>query len=226
MTRLDYIYILFLVYYIGLGFVSPELDMFTFGKLSAWGALFALCCFTCALCGLVVAILWSFSSWKNHPLTKDLVKYGTPWRGVASQINLEFRQLEKFSSIMGGTSVYVTNSWIMKCTTYKIYIAQQTDSHLSVVKTEEFDYVHDTNQHGAQYLHIMVSSIAPREQTFQMHLNSIEYNDLKDRLSAPLRNARHIVIHQTLGDRFLEAFKRQVASNGRVEIPSIGNNVC
>ena len=212
------------MYYVGLGIISPELELFTFGKLSPWGSLFALFCFASTFGGILLSLVWSYSSWKYHPLTKDLLKYGSPWRGVAAQINLEFRRLEKFSSITGGTSIYVTDSWIVKCTTYKVYIAQHTDSHLSVVKSEQFDYVHDTNQ-GAQYLYIMVSSIAPHEQTFYMHLNSMEYNDLKDRLNAPIRNARNIVIHQTLGDRFLEAFKQQVASNGRIEIPHIGNTV-
>lgn len=120
--------------------------------------------------------------------------------------------------------MYVTNSWIIKCAAYKINIAQQTDSHLSILKSEEFDLSHDNNQ-GTQYLQIKVSSIPPNETSFNLNLNSIEYSDLKDRLSAPIRNARNVVIHQTISDRFINEFKLQVSRNGSVEIPSLISQV-
>lgn len=211
------------VYYIGLTVVSPELQLLKFTQLSSFALLFALCCFGAALCGLALGLLWTYSKYNYHPLVNDLKKYGTPWRGVAAQINLEFRRLEKYSSITGGTSIYVTDSWILKCTAYKVYIAQQTGSHLSILKSEEFQYSHDTNQ-AAQYIHLSVSSIAPHEQTFTLHLNALEYSELKDRLNAPIRNVRSVVIQQTISDRFLEAFKQQVSHNGTIEIPQIGQN--
>lgn len=204
--------------------MSPRYDLFSLTKLSAWSAALCIICFGSFLCGVLLSVYWSSSNWKYHPLTRDLLKYGSPWRGVASQINLEFRRIEKFSSVTGGTSTYVTDSWIMKCSTYRIYIAQQTDSHLSVVKSEEFLYNQDTNQ-SAQFLQIKVMTIPPHEQSFYLNLNSLEYNDLKDRVSAPIRTARDVVIHQTLSDRFLATFKEQVEVNGIVEIPNLGNNV-
>ena len=51
---------------------------------------------------------------------------------VAGQINIEFRRVDKFTAVSGGSGVYVTDSWIIKSTTYTIHIAQQTDSHLSL----------------------------------------------------------------------------------------------
>lgn len=214
----------FVVYYLGLAIVAPQYDLFSFTKLSPWTTVLALVCFGWFLCGVLLSVYWSLLNWKYHPLTKDLLKYGSPWRGVAAQINLEFRRIEKFSSVTGGTSTYVTDSWIIKCSTYRIYIAQQTDSHLSVVKSEEFLYNQETNQ-SAQFLQIKVMTIPPHEQSFYLNLNSLEYSDLKDRVSAPIRTARDVVIHQTLSDRFLATFKQQVEDNGRVEIPSLGNNV-
>ena len=186
--------------------------------------LLALFCFGSFIVGMLLSLFWRFSNWRFHPLAKDLLRYGSPWRGVASQINLEYRRIEKFSSVTGGTSVYVTDSWIVKCSTYRVYIAQQTDSHLSVVKSEEFLYNQDTNQ-SAQFLKINVSTIPPHKQTFGLNLNSLEYNDLKDRLSAPIRTVQNVVVHQTLSDRFLETFKQQVEINGSVEIPSLAINV-
>ncbi len=55
---------------------------------------------------------------------------------VAAQINLEFRRVEKFSAVTGGSGVYVTDSWIIKTNSYTVSIAQQTDSHLSIAGNE------------------------------------------------------------------------------------------
>jgi len=207
------------VYYIGLGILSPKLVLFRISQLSNFGIVLTLVCLGSFVGGILISLLWKMDNWKYHPLTKDLSIYGNPWRDVAASVNLEFRRLEKFSSICGGTSIYVTDSWIVKCSTYKVYVVQQTDSHLSVVQSEEFLYNQETRQ-SAQFLKIKVMTIPPNEQTFFINLNSIEYNDLKDRLSAPIRKAQDLVIHQTLSDRFLEAFKEQINFNGRVEIPN------
>ena len=51
---------------------------------------------------------------------------------VAGQINIEFRRVDKFTAVSGGSGLYVTDSWIIKSTTYRIHVAQQTDSHLSI----------------------------------------------------------------------------------------------
>jgi len=154
---------------------------------------------------------------------RTLVGYGSPWQDVAAQINMEFRSLEKFSSVLGGTSIYVTDSWIIKCTTYKVHIAQQTDSHLSIVNSENFAYNHDTNQ-SAQFLQLRVSSIPPHDCMFDLNVNAVEYKDMKDRLNAPILNVRNVVINQSLSDRFLNAFREQVATNGFLETNQLGNS--
>jgi len=210
------------LYYVGLGISSPNLKLLYIHNLSGLGLLFALICIGSSTAGLLIAASWKISNWQYHPLTRDLLKYGSPWRAVASTINLEYRRMEKFSSITGGTSIYVTDSWIIKCSTYKIYIAQQTDSHLSVVQSEEYLYNQETNQ-SAQFLKIKVMTIPPNEQSFFLNLNSLEYTDLKDRISSPLRLARDVIVHQTLSERFLEAFKLQVSTNGAPEV--MPNNV-
>lgn len=50
-------------------------------------------------------------------------------------------------------------------------------------------------------------------------LNSLEYRDLKEKLSGPIRNARNIVIKQSLSDQFLEAFHEQVNLNHDFRLP-------
>ena len=192
-------------------------QLFYVNELSPLKFLLASACVGSFICGALLCVLWTVSNWKYHPLSKDLLKYGSPWRSVASSINLEYRRLEKFSSIIGGTSIYVTDSWIIKCSTYKVYVAQQTEAHLSVVQSEDFLYNQDTNQ-SAQFLTITVMTIPPHEQKFYLNLNSLEYSDLKDRLSSPIRQARDVIIHQSLSHRFLQAFQEQVLQNGTPDV--------
>lgn len=58
---------------------------------------------------------------------------------------------------------------------------------------------------------------------FSFRLNSLEYRDLKDKLQTPIRNARNIVIRQSLSDQFLETFREQVDINQVFRLP--GNMV-
>ena len=48
----------------------------------------------------------------------------------------------------------------------------------------------------------------------------MEYSDLKDKLQTPIRTARDVVIRQSLSDRFLDAFRRQVESNPAYHKPA------
>ena len=148
----------------------------------------------------------------NHPFAKLLNKHGFPWRAVASSVNIEFRRITKFSSIIGGTSIYITDSWIIKCSTYKVDIAHQPDVHLSIIHAEDHDISHESNV-AVQFLNIKVSSITPGTIPFVIRLNSTDYGDLREKLQAPIRNARNVVIHQSLSDKFIEAFKEQVSQN-------------
>ena len=52
-----------------------------------------------------------------------------------------------------------------------------------------------------------------------IRLNSLQYGQLRDKLLAPIRTARNVVIHQSLSDRFTAAFTEQVEMNGTYELP-------
>ena len=144
-----------------------------------------------------------------------LAKHGGPWRTVASSVNIEFRRITKFSSIIGGTSVYITDSWIIKCSAYRVDIAHQPDVHVHIINTEEHDIYnlsHETTV-SVQFLNIQVNSINSAVKPFIIRLNSHDYGDLREKLQAPIRNARNVLIHQSLSDRFVEAFRYQVEQN-------------
>ena len=52
-----------------------------------------------------------------------------------------------------------------------------------------------------------------------IRLNALQYGELKEKLHAPLREARGIIVQQTLGDMFIDAFKKQVEKNGVYNLP-------
>lgn len=170
-----------------------------------------------------LTIFWSFYR-SRHPFAKLLLKHGSPWRAVASSVNIEFRRITKFSSIIGGTSLYITDSWIIKCSAYKVDIAHQPDVHLSIIHAEDHDISHESSV-AVQFLNIGVASITAGVKPFVIRLNSSDYGDLREKLQAPVRNARNVVIHQSLSDKFIEAFKEQVSQNESYQLLE-GDEVC
>lgn len=99
------------------------------------------------LLGLTVVLYWFHQDWQNHPLKVQLAKTGQPWRlaitevvvnlimvalsrSVASSINLEFRDVNKFISELGGSTVVVTDSWIIQCNLRSVDIIHQRDAVL------------------------------------------------------------------------------------------------
>ncbi|KAK3727035.1 hypothetical protein QZH41_012556 [Actinostola sp. cb2023] len=213
-------------YYIGLGLVSlyneydNGLHILDPGRAGLAVTCFLLLCVGVAGCGFSVARYWSWNNWGNHPFCKVLSKHGGPWRAVASSLNIEFRRITKFSSIIGGTRLYITDSWIVKSTTYSVHLAHKPDVHLTIIATEDHDFSHESNM-AVQFLNIQVASINPAVKPFIIRLLSTDYGELREKIHAPIRNARNIIIHQSLTDRFLEAFRQQVEQNEKYFIQEI-----
>lgn len=112
----------------------------------------------------------------------------------------------------------------MKCSAYKIDIAHQPDVHLSIIHAEDHDISHESSV-AVQFLNIRVASITPGVKPFVIRLNSTDYGDLREKLQAPIRNAKNVVIHQSLSDKFIEAFKEQVSQNETYQLLE-GEEVC
>ncbi|WAR22491.1 TM129-like protein [Mya arenaria] len=146
----------------------------------------------------LVVLYWSQNKWDNHPIARQLDNLKEPesnWRAVASSVNVEFRRIDKFTSgPPTGRRIIVTDSWVIKTSTYFVHVAHQSDIHLSLSATEE---------HNISYEN--------------MTLNALDYKDLKEKLQSPVRNARNIVIRQTLSEQFLHAFAEQISLNPEVD---------
>lgn len=158
-----------------------------------------------------------FPSRKNHPLVKTLSHHGNSWTDVAARINIEFRRIDKFSSHIGGTSVYITDSWIIKCSAYRVDLAHKPDVHLNILKAENHEISVETNG-AVQFLNIQVSSVNSAVHPFVVRLNSLDYSELREKIQVPIINVRNVVIHQSLSDQFVRAFREQVEQNQRYPI--------
>ncbi|KAK7108994.1 E3 ubiquitin-protein ligase TM129-like [Littorina saxatilis] len=201
-------------YYLGLGLFAPELSLFALWELNmALQLLLSLCILPPLSLGLMV-LYWHQDTWDRHPIATQLAELsnGGSWRAVASSINTEFRRIDKFASGAHGRRLYVTDSWILKTTTYYLYVAHQNDINLVLEEAEEHPLSYE-NPTAAQFLNISIRRVEPHLKDFQIRLNALEYSDLRGKLQAQVQNARHIVVRQSLSDQFLEAFSSTVSEN-------------
>ncbi|XP_048826240.1 E3 ubiquitin-protein ligase TM129 [Brienomyrus brachyistius] len=209
-------------YYAGMCVAAPYKNL-TYLPLASegWQLYFAMCVTLPLLSGLLV-LHWSRDKWAQHPISRKLMAHALPqsrWRAVASSINTEFRRIDKFATGAASARVIVTDSWVMKVTTYVLHVAQQQDVHLTVVESKAHEISPESNT-PVQLLTISVNSINPSVKPFDIKLNSTEYGELRQKLHAPIRNAANVVIHQTLSDLFLETFKSHVEANQTYDLPS------
>ncbi|XP_052773818.1 E3 ubiquitin-protein ligase TM129-like [Mya arenaria] len=205
-----------LCYYIALGLFAPQLQLFTPWLAPFWCQVLLSISLTLVSAACLVVLYWSQNKWDNHPIARQLDNLKEPesnWRAVASSVNVEFRRIDKFTSgPPTGRRIIVTDSWVIKTSTYFVHVAHQSDIHLSLSATEEHNISYE-NMTSVQYIHIDVISINKNISRFTLRLNALDYKDLKEKLQSPVRNARNIVIRQTLSEQFLHAFAEQISLN-------------
>ncbi|XP_043918240.1 E3 ubiquitin-protein ligase TM129 isoform X2 [Protopterus annectens] len=162
-------------YYIGMCFAAPEKQLHYIHQVTeGWTLYFLLAIAIPTLTG-ILGYYWSRNNWGNHPLARTLAYHALPqsdWRAVASSINTEFRRIDKFATGAPGARVIVTDTWVMKATTYHVYIAQQQDIHLTVTDSKQHELSPDTNT-PVQFLTIQVASINPHVKPFDIRIWSL-----------------------------------------------------
>ncbi|XP_039975910.1 E3 ubiquitin-protein ligase TM129 isoform X2 [Xiphias gladius] len=109
--------------------------------------------------------------------------------------------------------------YIQQVTTYRVYMALQSECHVTVTESRQHQLSPDSAS-PAQILTLRVDSINPAVRPFDIRLNSTEYAELREKLNAPIRNSANVVIHQTISELFLETFRVQVDLNQPYTIPS------
>uniref|UniRef100_A0A8B9UZ53 Transmembrane protein 129, E3 ubiquitin ligase n=1 Tax=Anas zonorhyncha TaxID=75864 RepID=A0A8B9UZ53_9AVES len=209
-------------YYLGMCFAAPEKHLYFFYLASSGWKTFLFFAVLFPTVAGALAYYWSRKGWNNHPLARTLAVHALPqsgWRAVASSINTEFRRIDKFATGAPGARVIVTDTWVIKVTTYCLHVAQQQDIHLTVTDSRQHELTPDSNM-PMQFLTIRVASINPYVKAFDIRLNSTEYGELREKLRAPISNAANVVIHQSLSDLFLETFTSLVETNQPYSVPN------
>ena len=168
--RVFKIHSVIVVYHLGMSFSTGycvglwlfvDVDLIQLTTSSLYWQLFIIASLLLPCYAAIVAFYWSRGKWSNHPIAKLLQAHapdGSTWQSVVSAVNIEFRRIDKFTTGAHGRRLIVTDSWVMKTSTYSLYIAQQGDIHLTLDRTEEHP-LHYESQSGAQFLNITVSSI-------------------------------------------------------------------
>lgn len=103
----------------------------------------------------------------------------------------------------------------------------------------QWNWFRDPGAGGVQFLTILVENIARNIPAFTIRLNSMDYRydwwkktffcinlskilfflrDLRAKLQAPIEKARDIMIHQSLSERFVQAFVNHARENPRYPV--------
>eukprot|EP00064_Thunnus_orientalis_P010434 superscaffoldBa00001422_g10460 len=163
-------------YYMGMCIAAPEKHLGYIHQVSdSWRA-FLLLSLSLQLASWTLIIYWSRYHWHNHPVSRVLQAHVQPphssWGSVASNINTEFRRIDKFATGAPGARVIITDSWVLKVTTYHVYMALQSDCHVTVTGSRQ----HHLNPDSAspiQFLTLRVDSINPAELIMSQSASSV-----------------------------------------------------
>ncbi|XP_047210180.1 E3 ubiquitin-protein ligase TM129 isoform X2 [Girardinichthys multiradiatus] len=210
-------------YYVGMCVAAPEKNLIYIYQVSDSWRVFLSLSVSLQLGSWVLVMYWYCCHWHNHPISRTLtahaqLPYSSPGH-VAASINREFRRIDKVVAGVPGARVIVTDSWIMKVTTYHIYTALQSDCHVTVTESRQHQLSPDLTS-PIEILTLRVESINPAVRPFNISLNSADYTDFRVKLRAPIRTSPNVVIHQTISELFLETFRAQVELNQRYKLPN------
>uniref|UniRef100_A0A182TWR6 Uncharacterized protein n=1 Tax=Anopheles melas TaxID=34690 RepID=A0A182TWR6_9DIPT len=113
------------------------------------------------------------------------------------------------------STLVVTESWIIKTNMYVHNIIPQSEALLYAYKIDTKEVITDTLE-SAEFVNI---GVKPQQQSrikpFIIRINVVHIKDLRDRLQQPIL-VMPSVQFRTLTERFVEAFKEEVAQNPTV----------
>ncbi|XP_020503399.1 E3 ubiquitin-protein ligase TM129 isoform X2 [Labrus bergylta] len=210
-------------YYLGMCLAAPDKNLLYVHQVSDGWRTFLLVSLGLQLLGWMLVVYWSRRNWTYHPISRALQAHVRPpnsnWGSVASSINTEFRRIDKFATGAPGARVIITDTWVLKVTTYHVYIALQSECHVTVTESRQHQLSPDSTS-PTQILTLRVESINPAARAFHISLNSTEYSELREKLHSPIRSSANVVIHQTISELFLDTFRAQVDLNPPYTLPS------
>jgi len=128
---------------------------------------------------------------------------------LISRINQEFRSAAKFQN--GTRTIFVTETFIIKVSTYQIYICRQAEAQCRTVNVSEITVpgteLPDQN---------LTIDIAAGDTKFQIFIKGSELGDFKTHLRSPLQNVDNFDVTD-LWTKFIDESLRVVEENERVD---------
>ncbi|KAF5273786.1 hypothetical protein FQA39_LY00901 [Lamprigera yunnana] len=205
-------------YIIGLWFCNYNeelLSLWNYNESILW-KIFSCSCIVLPLLALYQLKTWYDDDWKNHPIAINAVKFcngDSNWRYTASDINIEFRRINKIViQVNAICKIVATENWIMKITPLTVFMAHQSDASLNVNHCDTH-FMSPESSHDIQYVTIEVKSARQNVNSFNIRLNSFDFKDFQDRILRPITILPNILVHKTLMDKFVDKFKEVVQEN-------------
>merc|ERR550519_190369 len=167
--------------------------------------------------------LWSLNGWERHPFVSKMRLYASSsvWQQVRADIETEFRRIDKISIRTNPLSkVVVTDNWIVMVGAWpwSLQLSHQSDVNLQLASSDHHRISTEGEIGGAQFLHIKVTNRRPEIASFTFRLNSLEYQNLQDKVTATIDNVENILVYKTVSERFVEVFKEQISENPTVRV--------
>ena len=170
-----------------------------------------------------LAFYWSLNSWISHPIVKKLKAntMNNTWRNVATDVNNEFRRIDKFTiQVSPLTKVVVTENWILLVSHWPwgFHLAHQSNVQLELVKSVQMALSPDSDETGGvQYLTVKVHDRRNPRNSFEIRLKSTDYRELQNRVRGSISNTHNVTIVKSVSERFIEVFKEHVEQNPRYQ---------
>ncbi|XP_072291711.1 E3 ubiquitin-protein ligase TM129 isoform X2 [Eucyclogobius newberryi] len=209
-------------YYLGMCLAAPEHHMEHILEVSEAWQLYLLVALSVHVGAWTLVVYWAMWKWENHPISRMLQIHTQPphrsWGSLAASLNTEFRRVDKFTAGVHGARVIVTDSWVLKVSTYSVSMALQSQCQVSMVHSRQHHMSPDSAS-PTQILTLKVDSTNRSMSPFHIRLNSIEYSELRDKLHSPVQNLTNVVIYQSVSELFLDTFRAQVQDNPMYSLP-------
>ncbi|XP_060529090.1 E3 ubiquitin-protein ligase TM129 [Cylas formicarius] len=206
--------VLYVILLFVLGFVDEVSELFI-GNTILW-SVFASTSIILPLMALLQIQFWRENNFEKHPIVMNLKKFcnnNTHWETVASEINNEYRRLEKVCvSTSPWAKVIVTENWVLKVTPLTMFVAHQSDASLVVKEASNYQVSH-MSPSETQFLNIEVKS--GRTDPFIIRINATSFKDLENRLARTINILPNVKFHKSVVEQFVDVFKEAIRNNPR-----------
>jgi len=153
-----------------------------------------------------------------HPIENQLIRMkmiSESFTELVGNINKEVRQPTRFQS--GNGQVIVTSSFIIKISTYQIFICRQTEARLTTTSVNHIIVANErANNRKLTTEQNLTIDVTAGDTKFQIFIKGSEFEEFAHVLSAPLQNVDNFE-YTDLWTQFANESLKVVEQNEKVE---------